>query len=64
MAFSVKDGSASLPVQVESLSIGADRVEASLQVFAIGGTIPSTALATAFATFEERVASGGKTSVV
>jgi hypothetical protein len=64
VAFSVKDGSASLPVQVESISLGANRVEASLQVFAIGGQIPNDALAAAFSTFEQRVASGGKSSVV
>jgi hypothetical protein len=64
MAFRVEDGPASLPVQVESISLGANRVEASLQVFAIGGQIPNDALATAFSTFEQRVASGGKTSVV
>jgi hypothetical protein len=64
VAFSVKDGSASLPVQVESISLGANRVEASLQVFAIGGQIPTDALAAAFSTFEQRVASGGKSSVV
>jgi hypothetical protein len=64
MAFSVKDGSASLPVEVESISLGSDRVEASLQVFAIGGQIPNDALATTFSAFEQRVASGGKTSAV
>ena len=64
MAFSVKDGSASLPVEVETISLGADRVEASLQVFAIGGQVPNDALSAAFSTFEQRVASGGKTSVV
>jgi len=64
VAFNVKDGPASLPVQVESISLGANRVEASLQVFAIGGQIPNTALTAALSTFEQRVASGGKSSVV
>ncbi len=64
MAFTVTAGAASVPVQVELISLGAQRVEASLQVFAIGGQIPNDALLAAFATFEERVASGGKSSVV
>lgn len=64
MAFTVTAGTASVPVQVELISLGAQRVEASLQVFAIGGQIPNDALLAAFSTFEERVASGGKSSVV
>ena len=64
MAFTVKAGEANVPVQVEAISLGSHRVEASLQVFAIGGAIPTNALANSFSTFEERVASGGKSSVV
>ncbi len=57
-----ESGEASVPVQVESISLGSDRVEASLQVFAIGGTIPD--VSASFSTFEQRVASGGKSSEV
>lgn len=62
MVFTVKAGEASVPVQVESISLGSDRVEAGLQVFAIGGTIPD--VSASFSTFEQRVASGGKSSEV
>ena len=62
MAFTVKAGEVSVPVQVESISLGSQRVEAGLQVFAIGGTIPD--MLASFSTFEQRVASGGKSSVV
>jgi hypothetical protein len=64
MSFTVKAGAATVPVQVESISLGSQRVEASLQVFSIGGQVPSDALLAAFSTFEQRVASGGKSSVV
>ncbi len=64
MSFTVKAGEADVPVQVEAISLGSHRVEASLQVFAIGGAIPSDTLAASVSTFEQRVASGGKSSVV
>ncbi len=64
MSFTVKAGAADVPVQVEAISLGSHRVEASLQVFAIGGPIPSGTLAASVSTFEQRVASGGKSSVV
>jgi hypothetical protein len=64
MAFSVEDGTATVPVQVESITLGAHRVEAGLEVFAIGGQIPSQALSASISTFERRVASGGASSVV
>ena len=64
MGFTVKAGAASVPVQVESITLGSHRVEGSLQVFAIGGQIPSETLQASIATFEQRVAAGGKSSVV
>ena len=64
MTFTVKAGEADVPVQVEAISLGSHRVEASLQVFAIGGPIPNDTLAASVSTFEQRVASGGKSSVV
>jgi hypothetical protein len=62
MSFTVKAGEVSVPVQVESIALGTRRVEAGLQVFAIGGTIPD--LSRSFSTFQQRVATGGKSSVV
>jgi hypothetical protein len=64
MTFTVVDGTATVPVQVESITLGAHRIEAGLEVFAIGGQIPSQSLATSISTFERRVASGGASSVV
>jgi hypothetical protein len=64
MAFSVVDGTATVPVQVESITLGAHRVEAGLEIFAIGGQIPSQSLSASISTFERRVASGGASSVV
>jgi hypothetical protein len=64
MAFTVMDGTATVPVRVESITLGAHRVEAGLEVFAIGGQIPSQSLSAALSTFERRVASGGASSVV
>jgi hypothetical protein len=64
MNFTVVDGTATVHVQVESITLGAHRVEAGLEVFALGGQIPTQSLAAAIATFEQRVASGGASSVV
>ena len=64
MAFTVLDGTATVPVRVESITLGAHRVEAGLEIFAIGGQIPSQSLSAAISTFERRVASGGASSVV
>ena len=64
MAFSVKAGTASVSVQVESIWLGSHRVEANLQIFAIGGQIPSDTVVAPISAFQERVASGGKDSVV
>ena len=64
MAFSVKAGAASVSVQVESIWLGSHRVEANLQIFAIGGQIPTDTVVAPISAFQERVASGGKDSVV
>ncbi len=64
MNFTVVDGAATVHVQVEAITLGAHRVEAGMEVFALGGQIPSQSLAAAVATFEQRVASGGASSVV
>jgi hypothetical protein len=64
MAFSVKAGAASVSVQVESIWLGSQRVEANLQIFAIGGQIPGATVLGPISTFQDRVASGGKDSTV
>jgi hypothetical protein len=62
--FTVTDGPASVPVEVEAVSLGSDRIEASLQAFAVGGRIPPDVLAASVAAFEQRVASDGKSTLV
>ncbi len=64
MTFTVSDGSASVPVEVEAVSLGTDRIEAALQAFAIGGRIPTGVLAGSLSAFEQRVAGDGKSAVV
>ncbi len=64
MAFSVRAGAASVSVQVESIWLGSQRVEANLQIFAIGGQIPAATVLGPISTFQDRVASGGKDSTV
>ena len=62
--FSVSDRTTSIPVEVEVVSVGSDRIEANLQAFAIGGPIPADVLATSVSAFEQRVASKGRSVVV
>jgi hypothetical protein len=64
MAFSVRAGAATVSVQVESIWLGSQRVEANLQIFAIGGQIPAATVLGPISTFQVRVASGGKDSTV
>ncbi|MGH9081215.1 MAG: hypothetical protein ACRDYE_14285 [Acidimicrobiales bacterium] len=59
VAFSVTDRSASVPVEVETVSLGHDRIEANLQALAIGGQISPAALSSALSIFEQRVTIGG-----
>ncbi len=58
--FSVSDRSASVPVEVETVSLGHARTEANLQALAIGGPIPADVLASPVSVFEQRVATGGQ----
>jgi hypothetical protein len=44
--------------------LGSQRVEANLQIFAIGGQIPGATVLGPISTFQDRVASGGKDSTV
>jgi hypothetical protein len=55
-SFTVTDQGAAVSVEVEVVSLGSDRVEANLQAFAIGGTIPGGILDSPVAAFERRVA--------
>ncbi len=62
VAFNVSDRSASVPVEVEMVSLGHDRIEAQLQALAIGGQIPSGVLASPLSVFAGRVAGGGQSA--
>lgn len=62
VAFNVSDRSASVPVEVETVSLGDDRTEANLQALAIGGQIPPGAIVSALAAFADRVAGGGQSA--
>jgi hypothetical protein len=64
MTFTVSDQSTSVPVEVEALTVGSDRIEANLQAFAIGGQIPAGALTGSVAAFEQRVAGEGKSALI
>jgi len=64
ITFTVSDRSTPLPVEVESVNLGSDRIEAQLQAFAVGGSIPSDALTAPLSTFEGRVVGQGKSVAV
>jgi hypothetical protein len=64
ITFTVSDGPTSVPVEVETIALGSDRIEASLQSFAIAGQIPGDMFEASVQAFEQRIAIGGQTSVV
>ena len=64
VAFDVLDGSSRVPVEVEAISLGSQRIEGQLQVFAIGGQIPNDVLVTSVSEFQKRVADEGDGSAV
>ena len=64
VTFTISDQTNEVPVEVEAVTLGSARIEANLQAFAIGGQIPKGVLAHSVATFEERIAAGGKTAQV
>jgi hypothetical protein len=64
VAFDVLDGSSRVPVEVEAISLGYQRTEGQLQVFAIGGQIPNDVLVTSVSEFQKRVADAGGGSAV
>ncbi|MGO8871192.1 MAG: hypothetical protein ACLQPH_07270, partial [Acidimicrobiales bacterium] len=63
-AFTVADGAAPVPVEVEVVSLGQGRVESALEVCSIGGQIPAEALATPLSVIEQRVADGDRSRQV
>jgi hypothetical protein len=64
VAFDVMDGSSRVPVEVEAISLGSQRIEGQLQVFAVGGQIPNDVLLASVLAFQRRVADGGEGSAV
>jgi hypothetical protein len=60
ITFSISDQANSVPVEVEVVTLGSDRIEADLEAFAIGGRIPTGVVSASVARFEERVAVGGR----
>jgi len=64
MTFTVSDRSTPLPVEVEAVTLGSDRIEAQLQAFAVGGPIPSDALTAPLSAFEARVEGQGRSVAV
>jgi hypothetical protein len=62
ITFSISDQANSVPVEVEVVTLGSDRIEADLEAFAIGGRIPAGVVSASVARFEERVAVSGRTA--
>jgi hypothetical protein len=57
---SVVDAGATVPVEVETVLVGSDRIEADLEAFAVGGPIPVGVVDSSVEAFEQRVSSGGE----
>jgi len=55
----VSDHGASVPVEVDAVFLGIDRIEADLEAFAVGGPVPDAVVRTSLQAFEERVAARG-----
>jgi hypothetical protein len=64
MTFAITEGSGTIPVVVNQLEIGSDRIEAQLMTFAIGAPFPSDVLLSSIATLEHRLAVAGPTITV
>jgi hypothetical protein len=56
----VVENGATVPVEVEAVLVGSDRVEAELEAFAIGGPIPGGVVDSSVEAFEQRVSTGGQ----
>jgi hypothetical protein len=56
----VSDHGTAVPVEVDAVFLGSDRIEADLEAFAIGGPVPAAVVRHTVQAFEERVASGGR----
>ena len=59
MSFALTDAVTSIPVVVDQLMVGSDRVEGELVAFAVGTQFPSDVLSSSIDTFEHRLASEG-----
>jgi hypothetical protein len=57
---SVAEDGGTVPVAVEAVFVGSDRIEADLEAFAIGGPIPDAVVASSVAAFEQRVFTRGQ----
>jgi hypothetical protein len=55
MSFAVVDGSSTIPVDVDQLVVGTDRIEGQMVAFAIGIPFPNDVLAASVGTFEHRL---------
>ncbi len=58
--FTVSDGTGSIPVEVETVVLGTDRIVAQYQACAIGGHLAPGIVSSSLSTFELRVAGGGR----
>jgi hypothetical protein len=59
MSFTVTAGTTAVPVVVDQLLVGSDRIEGELVAFAIASPFPSDLLSSTIATFEQRLVSQG-----
>jgi hypothetical protein len=59
VSFTVNAQSTSVPVVVELVVLGSDRIEAQLQALAVDGPMPGAVVSGSVATFEQRVAARG-----
>ncbi len=55
----VIDHASAVPVEVDEIFVGSDRIEADLEASAIGGTIPQSVVHPSVVAFEQRIATGG-----
>jgi hypothetical protein len=62
MHFAITANSAHIPVEVDFLIVGSDRIEGQLQTFAVGTQFPGDVLSASVSTFEQRVATQGNSA--
>ncbi len=56
----VTENGATVPVEVEAVLVGKDRIEGNLEAFALGGPIPGGVVGPSVEAFEQRVSTGGR----